>query len=71
MKKREVNRILEALAMVGQISITMITSIAISLFIGYIIGKFTGAIWVTILFFFIGCASGFLGVYRLIKKYLK
>ena len=71
MKKREVNKVLEALAMVSQIAITMIVSIAISLFIGYVIGKLTGALWVTIIFFFLGCASGFLGVYRLIKKYLK
>lgn len=71
MKKREVNKVLEALAMVSQIAITMIVSIAIGLFIGYVIGKLTGALWVTIIFFFLGCASGFLGVYRLIKKYLK
>ncbi len=71
MKKRETQNILEMLALVGQITITMLVPIVGCTFIGYLIGKYFNAVWITIIFFFIGSLSGFLSIYKLVKKYIK
>ncbi len=71
MKKKESQNILEMLALVGQIAITMLVPIVGCTFFGYLVGKYFNAVWITIIFFFIGSLSGFLSIYKLVKKYIK
>lgn len=71
MKKNEKNQIVESLALVMQLGISMIVPIvACTLFCVWLGGK-TGLSWLPILGFFIGALAGGESVYKLVKKYLK
>ena len=73
-RKSQRGEVAEMLALIFQISISMIVPIGVCTYIGYKIGQLTGGgagKYAAVIGFVIGAAAGMNGVYRLVKKYLK
>lgn len=71
MKKEQKNEVMETLALVMQVGISMIVSILIGTLLGVWIGNRTGIRWIAVAGFFVGAVAGVESVYRIVKKYLK
>ena len=71
MKKKEKNQVMESLALVMQLSISMIVPIVACTLFGVWVGNKTDLSWLAIVGFFVGALAGVESVYKLVKKYLK
>ncbi len=71
MKKKEKNQVVESLALVMQLGISMMVPILACTLFGVWLTKKTDLTWLPILGFFIGALAGGESVYKLVKKYLK
>lgn len=71
MKKKKSQNIFEVLVLVSHIAIIMIVSILGCSALGLYIGEKIHNEWIFIIFFIIGALSGFLGVYKTIREYLR
>ncbi len=71
MKKKEKNQVVESLALVMQLSISMIVPIVACTLFGVWLGNKLGISWLAIIGFFVGALAGAESVYKLVKKYLK
>ncbi len=71
MKKKEKNQVVESLALVMQLSISMIVPIVACTLFGVWLGNKLDISWLAIIGFFVGALAGAESVYKLVKKYLK
>lgn len=71
MDKKQRNQVMETLALVMQVSISMILPIFACTLLGAWIGNKTNTGWAAIVGFVIGAAAGVESVYKIVKKYLK
>ncbi|MCR5397472.1 MAG: AtpZ/AtpI family protein [Lachnospiraceae bacterium] len=71
MDNKQKNQVMETLALVMQVSISMILPILACTLFGVWIGNKIDVDWIAILGFFIGAAAGVESVYKIVKKYLK
>lgn len=71
MDKKQRNQVMETLALVMQVSISMILPIVACTLAGVWIGNKTDVKWAAIIGFIIGAAAGIESVYKIVKKYLK
>ena len=71
MKKKEKNQVVESLALVMQLSISMIVPIVACTLFGVWLGNKLDISWLAIIGFFVGALAGAESVYKLGKKYLK
>ena len=69
--KKETNRVIAMLALVGQIGISMLVPICICTYLGYLLGNHFGISWLSVIAFFVGALAGFRSVFQIIHKYLK
>ena len=70
MKREQKNQVMESLALVMQIGVSMIVSIFLGTFLGLWLGKRLDADWIAIAGFAVGALAGGESVYRIVKKYL-
>lgn len=71
MNKKERRKVNSALVLVLQVSVSMIVPILVCSWIGWKLSQRFDATWIVIVAFVIGCVSGFNGVYKLVKGFLK
>ena len=71
MDKKQKNQVVETLALVMQVSISMILPIFACTLAGVWIGNKTDNDWAAVIGFIIGAAAGVESVYKIVKKYLK
>ncbi len=71
MKREDKQQIVNMLALISQLGITMLVSIMLGTFAGMFIDKELGTNYISVIGFFIGSAGGFRSVYIMVKKYLR
>ena len=71
MKKTEKNQVVESLALVMQLGISMIVPIVACTLFCVWLGEKTNLSWLPIIGFLVGALAGGESVYKLVKKYLK
>ena len=70
MDNKQKNQVMETLALVMQVSISMILPIVACTLFGVWLGNKLEVNWIAIVGFFIGAAAGVESVYKIVKKYL-
>lgn len=70
MRRKTTDRSWRGLALITQISLTFLSSVLISLYLGYTMDNYlkTTPLFF-VLFLLLGIGAGFLGVYRLVKTF--
>lgn len=71
MRRQERSEVMNALILIFQISITMLTPILLATLAGVYGGAYFGKKWIPVAAFALGASAGFQNVYRLVRKYLK
>ena len=71
MDNKQRNQVMETLALVMQVSISMILPLVACTIFGAWLGKKIDNDWVAIIGFVVGAAAGVESVYKIVKKYLK
>lgn len=71
MDKKQKNQVMEMLALVMQVSISMILPIVACTLFGVWLGNKFNFNWMAIVGFVVGAAAGVESVYKIVKKYLK
>ncbi len=71
MKRKETGKIIVLLGMIGQVTVTMLVPVFICTFLGWLVGKKIGLLWISVIGFFIGAVSGFLSVYKVVERYIE
>lgn len=71
MKREDKQQIVNMLALISQLGITMLVSIMLGTFAGMFIDKELDTNYISVIGFFIGSAGGFRSVYIMVKKYLR
>ncbi len=71
MKREDKQQIVNMLALISQLGITMLVSIMLGTFAGMFIDKELGTNYISVIGFFIGSTGGFRSVYIMVKKYLR
>lgn len=71
MNSKERRKVNSALVLVLQVSVSMLVPIFVCSWIGWKLSERFNATWIVIVAFILGCVSGFNGVYKLVKGFLK
>lgn len=71
MKKKNNSEVLKALAMITQIGLSLMTVMAISLYIGYWLDKLCGTRFIIIIMMFIGMGASVRNIIMLAKSFVE
>mgnify|MGYP006275644561 CR=1 FL=1 len=72
MKRKDWALIVQMVALVSQLGITMISAVGVAFFIGRLLDRWLGFNLIfTIIFLVLGVGGGFLAVYQLVRRYIR